>query len=67
MDANKASETIPNIYANFSFLPYKFCDDGPAPDIARFFSCMSFLLDGIIHKNVPVPIYAGQMTNDDIK
>jgi mannose/fructose/N-acetylgalactosamine-specific phosphotransferase system component IIB len=26
MDATKASETIPNLDAKFSFLPYKFCD-----------------------------------------
>jgi hypothetical protein len=31
------------------------------------FSCMNFVHDGIIHKYVPVPLYAGQMTNDDIK
>jgi hypothetical protein len=40
MDATKASETIPNLDAKLSFLPYKFCKDGPAPDKARPFSCM---------------------------
>jgi hypothetical protein len=29
MDASRASETIPNLDAKFSFLPYKFCTDGP--------------------------------------
>jgi hypothetical protein len=62
MDATKASETIPNPDAKFSFLPYKFCNGGPAPDKARLFSCMPFVHDGILHKDVPVPLYAGQMT-----
>jgi hypothetical protein len=67
MDANKASETIPNLDAKFSFLPYKFCDDGPEPDKARLFSCMPFVHDGILHKDVPVPFYAGQMTKEDVE
>jgi hypothetical protein len=67
MDATKASETIPNINAKFSFLPYKFCYDGPAPDKARLFSCMPFVHDGILKKDLPVPFYAGQMTKDDIE
>jgi hypothetical protein len=67
MDATKASETIPNLDAKFSFLPYKFRDDGPAPDKSRLFSCMPFVHDSIIHKDVPVPFYAGQMTNEDIE
>jgi hypothetical protein len=67
MDATKAYETIPNLNAKFSFLPYKFCDDGPAPDKAWLFSCMPFVHDGIIHKDLPVPFYSGQMTNDDIE
>jgi hypothetical protein len=67
MDANKASDTIPNLDGKFSFLPYKFCGDGAAPDKAQLFSCMYFLHDGVIHKYVPVPFYAGQMTKDDIK
>jgi hypothetical protein len=49
MDATKASETIPNLDAKFSFLPYKFCNDGPASDKARLFSCMPFVHDGILH------------------
>jgi hypothetical protein len=65
-DATKASETIPNIDVKFSFLPYKFCDDGPSPDKARLFSCMPFVHDVIIHKYVLVPLYSGQMTRDDI-
>jgi hypothetical protein len=28
---------------------------------------MSFVHDGVIHKNLPVPFYAGQMIKDDIK
>jgi hypothetical protein len=28
---------------------------------------MPFVHDGIIHKDVPVPFYAGKMTNDDIE
>jgi hypothetical protein len=67
MDATEASETIPNLDAKFSFLPYKFCDDGPAPDKARLFSCMPFVHDGIIHKDVQVPFYAGQTTKEDIE
>jgi hypothetical protein len=66
MDATKASETIPKLDAKFSFLPYRFCDDGPAPDKARLFSWMPFVHDGIIHKDVPVPLYAGQTTTEDI-
>jgi hypothetical protein len=67
MDATKASETIPNLDAKFSFLPYKFCNDGLAPDKGWLFSCMPFVYDGIIHKDVPVTFYAGKMTNDDIE
>jgi hypothetical protein len=65
MDATKASETIPNLDAEFLFLPYKFCDDGPAPDKARLFSCMPFVYDDILHKDVPVPFHAGQMKKED--
>jgi hypothetical protein len=67
MDATKASDTIPNLDAKFSFLPYKFCDDGLSPDKARLFSCIPFVHDGVIHKDLPVPLYAGQMTKYDIK
>jgi hypothetical protein len=66
-DATKASETVPNLDAKFLFLPYKFYDDGPAPDKARLFSCKSFVHGGIIHKDVPVPFYAGHMTREDIE
>jgi hypothetical protein len=57
MDATNASETIPNLDAKFSFLRYKFCKDGPGPDKARLYSCMPFLYYGILHKDVPVPLY----------
>jgi hypothetical protein len=67
MDATNASETIPNLDVKFSFLPYKFCKDGPAPDKARLYSCMPFVHDGILHKDVPVHLYAGQMTQEDIR
>jgi hypothetical protein len=67
MDANKASETIPNIDAKFSILPYKFGGDVLAPDKAQLFSCMPFVHDGVIQKDIPVPFYAGQTTKDDIK
>jgi hypothetical protein len=67
MDATKASETILNLDAKFSFLPYKLCDDGPAPDKARLFSCMPFVHDSILHKYVLVPLYAGQTTQEDIE
>jgi hypothetical protein len=67
MDATNASETIPNLDAKFSFLPYTFCNDGPAPDKARLFSCMSFVHDGILHKDVSLHFYAGQMTKEDIE
>jgi hypothetical protein len=67
MDATQASEIIPNLNAKFSFLPYKFYDDGPAPNKARLFSCMPFVHDGIIHKDVPVPFCAGHMTKEDIE
>jgi hypothetical protein len=67
MYATKASETIPNLDAKFSFLPYEFCDEGRAPDKARLFSCMPIVHDGIIHKDVPVLFYSGQMTKDYIK
>jgi hypothetical protein len=66
MDASKASDTIPNLDAKISFLPYKFCDDGPASDREQLFSCMLFVNDGVTHKNLSVPMYAGQMTKDDI-
>jgi hypothetical protein len=65
MDASKALEAIPNLDAKFSFLPYKFCDDGPTSDRAQLFSCMLFVHDGITHKNILVPLYAGQMTKED--
>jgi hypothetical protein len=29
MDATNASETIPNLDAKFSFIPYKFCKECP--------------------------------------
>jgi hypothetical protein len=67
MDTTKAYETIPNLDAKFSFLPYKFCDDGPAPDKARLFSCVPFVHDGIIHTYVPVRFYAGQMIREDVE
>jgi hypothetical protein len=66
MNASKASETIPNLDATFSSLLYKFCDDGPASDIAQLFCCMSFVHAGVTHKNLSVPFYAGQMTKEDI-
>jgi hypothetical protein len=62
MDATKSLETIPNLDAKLSFLPYKFCDDGLASDRAQLFSCMSFVHDGVIYKNLPIPFYADQMT-----
>jgi hypothetical protein len=67
MDATKASETIPNLDEKLSILPYKFCNDGPAPDKARLFYCMPFVHDGILHKDIPVPFYAGQITKEDIE
>jgi hypothetical protein len=67
MDVAKASETIPNLDIKLSFLQYKFCDDGPAPDKARLFSCMPFVHDDIIQKDVPVSFYAGQMTKEDFE
>jgi hypothetical protein len=67
MDATKASETNPNLDAKFSFLPYKSCKDGPAPDKDRLYSCMPFVHDGILHKYVQVTFYAGQMTQEDIE
>jgi hypothetical protein len=67
MDATNASETIPNQDAKFSFLPNKFCKDGPSPDKARMYSCMPFVHDGILNKDVPVPFYAGQMIHEDIR
>jgi hypothetical protein len=67
MDATNASETIPNLDSKFSFLPYKFCKDGPSPDKAQLYSCMPFVHAGILHKDVPVPFYAGQMTQEDIR
>jgi hypothetical protein len=66
-DATKASETVSNLDAKFSFLPYKFCDDGPAPDKAWLFSCMPFVHEVIIHKYVPLTFYARQMNNEDIE
>jgi hypothetical protein len=67
MDATNASETIPNLDAKFSFLPYKFCKDCPAPDQARLYYCMPFVHDGILYKDAPVPLYAGHMTQEDIR
>jgi hypothetical protein len=67
IDVDRASETIPNLDAKFSFLPYKLCGDGMAPDKVQLFSCMSFVHDSVIHKDVPVLFYDGQMTKDDIK
>jgi hypothetical protein len=67
MDATNASETIPNLDTKFSFLPYKFFKYGPAPDQAWLYSCMPFVHDGILHKDVPVTLYAGQMTQEDIR
>jgi hypothetical protein len=67
MEATKASETIPNLDVKLSFLPYKFYDDGPAPDKAQLFSCIPFVHDGIIHIDITVHLYAGDMTKDDIK
>jgi hypothetical protein len=67
MDATNASETIPNLNAEFSFFSYKFCKDGPAPDKARLYSCVPFVYYGILYKNVPVHFYAGQMTQEDIR
>jgi hypothetical protein len=57
MDATNASETIPNLDTEFLFLPYKFCDDGPPPDKAWLFSCMPFVHESILHKDVLVPLY----------
>jgi hypothetical protein len=67
IDATNASETIPNLDAKFSFLPYKFCKDGPAPDLTRLYSCTPFEHEGILHKDVHVPFYDGQMTQEDIR
>jgi ubiquitin len=67
MDAANAFETIPNLDAKFSFLPYKFYKDGPSPDKARLFYCTPFVHDGIMHKDVSVPFYSGKMTQEDIK
>jgi hypothetical protein len=66
MDATTASETIPNLDAKFYFLPYKFCSYGPGSDKAQLFSCMRVSFDGTYHRHVPVPFYAGQMTEDYI-
>jgi hypothetical protein len=66
MDASRASEIIPNLDAIFSFVPYKFYTDGPAPDKAQLFSCMLFGHDGIKRRNPPATFYAGQMTKEDI-
>jgi hypothetical protein len=59
MDATMASVTIPNLDAKFSFLPYKFSYDVPAPDKAQLFPCMSFEFDGTYRRNIPLPFYAG--------
>jgi hypothetical protein len=67
MDVTKASETIPNLDAKLSFLPYKFCNNGLAPDKSWLFSCMPFVYGGIMHKDLPVALYAGQMNKDDIE
>jgi hypothetical protein len=67
MDATKAPETIPNLDVKLSFLPYNICGDGLAPDKFRLFSCITFVHNGIIHIDVPVPFYAGQMTKEDIE
>jgi hypothetical protein len=66
MDENRASETIPNLDVTLSFLPYKFCDEGSAPDKAQLCSCMPFVHDSVIHKDSPMPFYDGQATKDDI-
>jgi hypothetical protein len=66
MDTNRALESIPNLDAKFSFLPYKFCADGPGTDKAQWYSSMKFVHGGKIWKNLPVPFWAGQMTEDDI-
>jgi hypothetical protein len=50
-----------------SFPPYNFGGDGPAPDKAQLFSFMPFVHDGVIHKGLAVPFYAGQMIKDYIK
>jgi hypothetical protein len=67
MDATKASETIPNLDAKFSVFPYRLCKEGPAPDKARLFYCMPFVHDSILHNDIPVPFYSGQMTHEDIE
>jgi hypothetical protein len=66
MDATAASETIPNLDAKFSFHPYKFCADGSGNDKAQLFSCMGVSCDGTYRLYVPVPLYTGQMTEEDI-
>jgi hypothetical protein len=60
-------EPILNLDAKFSFLSYKFFDDGPAPDKAWLFFCLLFVHDGIIQIYVRDTFYAGHMTKDDIK
>jgi hypothetical protein len=67
MDSTNASETIPNLDAKFSFLPYTFCKEGPSPDKAELYSYMPFVHDGILHKDVHVPFYACQMKQEDIR
>jgi hypothetical protein len=62
MGASRAIETIPNMDAQFSFLPYKLCADGPGPVKAQLYSCMKFSHGGKIYKDLPVPFWAGQMT-----
>jgi hypothetical protein len=66
MDASRSMETIPNLDAKFSFLPYKFCADGPGPDKAQLYSCMKFFQGGKIYKKLTVPFWAGQITKEDI-
>jgi hypothetical protein len=46
MDASRAMEKIPNLDAKSSFLPYKFCTDGPGPDKAQLYSFMKFFHGG---------------------
>jgi hypothetical protein len=41
--------------------------NGPAPEKAPLYSCMPFAHYGILHKDVPVPLYAGQMIQEDIR
>jgi hypothetical protein len=65
MDALKASETIPNMDATFFFHTSFVMMVHHLTEHNCFF-CMSFVHDGITHKDLLVPFYAGQMTNEDI-